>query len=93
MKIFLIINGHLLVVPIVFISFRLLFLTGRKGYGKKIMSASGPALLLPDLYYRFRTCIIASGPALLTLSLVLGGGWVCKVNFASNPTLGYVRLD
>ena len=57
MKIFLIINGHLLVVPIVFISFRLLFLTGRKGYGKKIMSASGPALLLPDLHYRFRTCI------------------------------------
>ena len=61
MKIFLIINGHLLVVPIVFISFRLLFLTGRKGYGKKIMSASGPAL-----YYCFRTCIIASGPALMT---------------------------
>ena len=66
MKIFLIINGHLLVVPIVFISFRLLFLTGRKGYGKKIMSASGPALLLPDLHYRFRTCIIEFS----------GGGWV-----------------
>ena len=76
MKIFLIINGHLLVVPIVFISFRLLFLTGRKGYGKKIMSASGPALLLPDLHYRFRTCIIASGPALLTLSFRWVGGWV-----------------
>ena len=57
MKIFLIINGHLLVVPIVFISFRLLFLTGRKGYGKKIMSAFGPALLLPDLHYRLQTCI------------------------------------
>ena len=71
MKIFLIINGHLLVVPIVFISFRLLFLTGRKGYGKKIMSASGPALLLPDLHYRFRTCI--------TDIEFSGGGWVAGV--------------
>ena len=78
MKIFLIINGHLLVVPIVFISFRLLFLTGWKGYGKKIMSASGPALLIPDLHYRFRTCIIASGPDLLTLSFMVGG-WVVGV--------------
>ena len=69
MKIFLIINGHLLVVPIVFISFRLLFLTGRKGYGKKIMSASGPALLLPDLHYRFRTCINDNFE-------FSGGGWV-----------------
>ena len=85
MKIFLIINGHLLVVPIVFISFRLLFLTGWKGYGKKIMSASGPALLRPDLHYRSRTCI--------TDIEFTGGWWVCKVIFASNPTLGYVRLD
>jgi len=75
MKIFLIINGHLLVVPIVFISLRLLFLTGRKGYGKKIMRASGPALLLPDLHYRFRTCIGFSGGG-----RVVGGG--CAKSFS-----------
>ena len=86
MKIFLIINGHLLVVPIVFISFRLLFLTGRKGYGKKIMSASGPALLLPDLHYRFQTCI---NDNFEFVWWVVGGGGVKSF---SRKTQTWVRL-
>ena len=58
MKIFLYMSDHLLVVPIVFISFRLPFLSGRRSSDKKnheyfrtCIISSGPALLLPDLHY------------------------------------------